>query len=181
MLQLYLSLVLTDEARNKVTQIYEKNYGVMMCVSEQVLGKDKNLAPDMVHNAMLKIIDKLDVLELDDDKKTRNLCITIVKNKCLDYLRSKEAKEDFIDDYDLSETKFLVDDIVVSKDNVERIKKAILSLDKRFIGVCLLKFVYEYSNKEIADLLDLNDITVRTRIERAKKKLYVALEEIRNE
>ena len=69
MLQLYLSLVLTDEARNKVTQIYEKNYGVMMCVSEQVLGKDKNLAPDMVHNAMLKIIDKLDVLELDDDKK----------------------------------------------------------------------------------------------------------------
>ncbi len=175
MLQFYLSLVLTDDDRDTVTRIYTKNYGAMMYVAENKLGDRKDAAPDMVHNAMLKIIDKLDSLDLSDDLKTRNLCITIVRNKCFDFLRSKEEKVGSLDEQSFSETEAQIDEIVISEENVAEIMDAIESLDEKYVYVCLMRFVYGYNEKEISELLDVNYNTVRSRINRARKMLYDAL------
>ena len=177
MLSFYLSLVLTDDDRNKVTEIYIRFYPVMMFVAEQKLANKKDLAGDVVHDAMLKIIDNLDMLDLSDDKKIRNLCITIVKNKCCDCLRSKDSDVVSLDEqFDIPDD-IQVEDIVVSEDNVNHIVNVIKDLDEKYIYVCLLKFVHGYSEKEISKLLDVNYSTVRSRIERARRKLMISLKE----
>lgn len=177
MLQLYLSLVLTDEEKDKITKIYEKNYGAMLYVAEQILGDRKSAASDMVHNAMLKIIDRIDSFDLSDELRTRNLCLTIVRNKCYDHLRSKQENVESLEEQNFSETEEPIDEIIVSEENVDKIMAAIESLDKKYIYVCLLRFVHGYSEKEIAELLEINYSTVRSRIKRAKKVLYDILRE----
>ena len=177
MLQFYLTLVQTDEDRDKLTRIYEKNYGTMMFVAESLLGDKRADAQDMVHNAMLKIIDKFDSLDFSDDLRTRNLCVTIVRNRCFDYLRSKDEKSVPLNEQNINVFDFQVDEIVLSEENVCRITKAIESLDEKYVGLCMLKFVHGYSEKEISELLEINYNTVRSRIERARKKLYYVLKE----
>ncbi len=175
MLSFYLSLVLTDGDRDKLTRLYEKNYGTMMFVAEKILGEKKSAAPDIVHGSILRIINNLDRLDLSDDLKTRNLCLIIVRHGCFDYLSSAVAKIETLDEDEFPETGGSVEEITVSDDSVAGIVAAIRSLDKKYVGVCMLKFVYGYGNREIAEMLGLNESTVGTRIGRARKILRATL------
>lgn len=175
MLSFYLSLVLTEEDRDKVTELYINYYPVMLYVAEQKLGKRKELASDIVHDAMLKIIDKLNLLDLSDEKKARNLCITIVKNGCCDYLRSKNSNVESLDDYHSVESELYPDEIIVSEENIDKIVDAIEALDEKYVYISRMKFVYGYTEKEISEILKINYSTVRTRIERSKQKLKMVL------
>ena len=177
MLQLYLSLTLTENDREKVTRIYTRYYGLMMFTAERILGEKKAAAPDIVHNAMLKIIDKFDVLDLSDVKRTRNLCVTIVRNKCYDYLSRKDTNSLPIEDCFDEEECVSVEEIVVSEETVDAVKRVIGSLGERYKDICIMRFVYGYKDKEIAGLLDINPETVRSRISRARKILIKAIKE----
>jgi len=50
------------------------------------------------------------------------------------------------------------------------ISKALLSLDLKYRELLILSYKFEYTNKEIADLLDLNEGTVKSRLHNAKKE-----------
>ncbi len=172
MLLFYLSLVDTDEDRSKVARIYKRYYGLMTYVAEQMLGDKKDAAPDIVHDSILKIIDRIGTLDLSDAEKTKNLCLTIVRNKCIDYLRRKDTNTLPLDDCpDEDCGDAAPDDIVVSEETVDAVFRAIGSLGEKYIDVCVMKFVYGYRDGEIAGLLGLVPETVRSRICYARKKL----------
>ena len=178
MLSFYLSLVMDEIGRDKVTRIYKRYYGLMTFVAEQTLRDKKDAAPDMVHDAMLKIIDKLDLLDLDDEKKTKSLCVIIVRNKCLDYLRRKDTKTVPLDDCDIEdESGPSAEEIVVSEDNIKKVMLAVESLGERYKDICIMKFVYGFKDGEIAELLGIVPGTVRSRINHARRVLTDALRE----
>lgn len=87
MISFYLSIIETEEDKDKVVFIYENFYSFMCYTAGQVLGQGKPEVEDAVHNAMLKIIERLDMIDITDEIKVKNLCGIIAKNIAKDHLK----------------------------------------------------------------------------------------------
>ncbi|EGT4060805.1 sigma-70 family RNA polymerase sigma factor, partial [Clostridioides difficile] len=55
---IYLSIIDSEEEKDKFEKIYEKYKKLMFYIANQIL-QDEQLSEDAVHNAFLKIIDNL--------------------------------------------------------------------------------------------------------------------------
>ncbi len=180
MISFYLSIIETEEDKDKVVFIYENFYSFMCYTAGQVLGQGKPEVEDAVHNAMLKIIERLDMIDIADEVKVKNLCGIIAKNIAKDHLKLKDNQTLMLDEtfYDLPSEDDAVDEIVIKGDTYEIILRAIRALDERYRDVCILRYVHGYKEREVAELLNISAGTVSTRIFRAKQILR---EELRGE
>ena len=177
MISLYLSIVETDEEREKVTFIYEKCYSFMYYMAKQYLGNNCDIE-DVVHNSMLKIIENLDIINTTDEKRVKNLCGVIAKNKAIDLIRSKKNNDntEFNDEVINTQSEALNPcDIVMTQEVYNLVLEKIRSLDDTYRDVCMLKYVHELKEREIALLLDLSPKTVSLRIFRGKQMLREAI------
>ncbi|MVB10008.1 hypothetical protein CAFE_06790 [Caprobacter fermentans] len=71
MLIFFLSMLETDEDKNKFTLLYEKYRKLLFYVANQIL-KDDYLSEDAVHQTFLKIIDNLEKISEVDCHKTKS-------------------------------------------------------------------------------------------------------------
>jgi len=72
---------------------------------------------------------------------------------------------------DVADDSESLEDFVLSIDFVEKLKTHIESLRPQFREVFIYKYYYEKSNREIAELLQINENTVRSRLKRARDML----------
>ncbi len=99
---------------------------------------------------------------------------------CKKYLQKKlylNIQGDEVDDFD-TDTADTGNDplyILIDKESVERITKAIKALDSKYRDVLLLKQVHKYSREEIAKYLEIPEETVKKRLVRVRKMLAQAL------
>lgn len=70
MIALYLSLIDSDESKDKFEELYLKYRRQMKIIAFKILG-DEGLAEDAVHNAFLKIISAFDKFNEIDVRKRR--------------------------------------------------------------------------------------------------------------
>ena len=173
MISYYLSIVETEEDKEKVVLIYENFYSFMCYTAGQILNHNKHDVEDAVHNAMIKLIENIDVIDLSDKQRAKNLCGIVAKNKAKDHCRLKENQTHSLDDtlYDVIEDDSNPDEIIIRKDTYDIVLKAIYALDETYRDVCILKYIHEYKEREIALILDLSPKTVSTRIYRGKQIL----------
>lgn len=99
---------------------------------------------------------------------------TMVRNRCLNYLKSIKITDDykvlemniaFVTDYTLDteeENKKII---------YRQIMKIIDTLPERMRTVVTLKFVHNYTYKEIAEELNISVNTVKTQLKRAKNRI----------
>ena len=176
MISLYLSIVETEKEKEKVTFIYEKCYSFMCYMAKQYLGNEYDVE-DVVHNSMLKIIENLDIIDIAEEKRVKNLCGIIAKNKAIDFIRSqKNNNAEFNEEIMNNQCEALdPDDIVLNQEVYHLILDKIRSLDDIYRDVCMLKYVNELNEREIALLLDLPSKTVSLRIFRGKQILREAI------
>ena len=87
MISYYLSIVETEEDKEKVVFIYENFYSFMCYTAGQILNHNKHDVEDAVHNAMIKLIENIDVIDLSDKQRAKNLCGIVAKNKAKDHCR----------------------------------------------------------------------------------------------
>ena len=173
MLSFYLSIVETDKDKEKVVFIYENYYSFMCYTAGQVLNHNKYDVEDAVHNAMLKLIENLDAIDFSDPQKTKNLCGIVAKNMARDFLKRKENQNVPLEDEvrEASAVENDPGDILLKKNTYDIILRELHSLDDKYRDVCILKYVHELKEREIAALLDINTKTVSTRIFRVKQIL----------
>ena len=176
MISFYLSIVETEEQKNKVIFIYENFFSYMSFKANQVL-KNKDDVEDVVHESMLKIIENIDIIDLSDVSRARSLCGMIAKNKAIDHCKLKDNQsislEETITEAPLEDSS--PEEIVIKEEMYNILLSAFHSLDDRYRDPCILKFLYNYKEREIALLLDLPPNTVSTRIYRGKQILREAL------
>ena len=96
---LYLSMLDTQEEKDKFTEVYEQYQHFCWYVAYQLLG-DAHLAEDAVQDAFLALTRHLDKIEDAESPKTRKFLLTIVKSKAVDILRRQhgESSVDELDD-----------------------------------------------------------------------------------
>ena len=165
-----------EKDREKAADLYRQYSSTMLYIADSIL-HDIHLAEDTVSEAFIKIINNLDKINSKDCYRTRGFVVIIVRNVAFDILRKqKRSKETMTDCYDDSipyeEANF---ENITIEEACQRIIKCIGRLSKGYPDILYLKMKFDYSNKEIAELLGISQENVKTRLSRARKALKIEL------
>lgn len=159
-------------------RVYEQNYRTMYHVALGIL-KSKEEAEDAVHSAFVKLAEKFGRYRLLPESEMTSLCVVIVKNKSLDMLRvSKSSIQSELEKVDFALFSDAVPplDAMIEKESADELVRMMHKLPEKLRLVLELKYFHEYSNGEIADILDLSKKNVEIRLYRAKKKMKEVLQ-----
>ncbi len=136
--------------------------------------KDDSLADDAVQEAFISLYLNLD--KIKESSKLKSWITKTVINKCNDIMR-KNRIYSFNSNYDTLENCFHDSN---EYDNLNRsidISNAIELLNVEDRTIIVMFYSKDYSLKEIAKILNLNENTVKTKISRIKMKIKKFLEE----
>lgn len=173
MIIFYLSMLDTEEQKNKFEDLYLTYRKLMFYIANKIL-KDDFLAEDAVHQTFIKIIEIIDKLEDVHCYKTKSYIVTMIKNQSINlYNKRKSTVTVPIEEMD----RYLSDDINPRFEEQDALTKAVIKLPTIYKEVLTLKYVQEFSNSEIAGILSISEAAVRKRLERAKAKAQQILTE----
>lgn len=168
MLLYYLSLLETDSDRLIFTQIYALHERKMYAVAKSVLHSPEK-AEDALHDAFIKVINHFETCKTIPEDELHKWLITIVKRTALDMLK-KDGRSVGFDDLSALDL-FVADDHTEDSVSFQELVEEIRALPDNYREILELKFVLEWSDKEIAETLGLNANTVRSRIMRGRELL----------
>lgn len=172
---LFLSMIETEEEKSKFVKIYEKYSNLMWYIANEIL-KDEHLAEDAVQEAFLALTRHLSQVKEADGTKTKNFMATITKSKAIDILRKKKGKyEEEFDEACIHDTQEDLLDGYIKKESLEALAAMVKRLSPIYRTVFEYKYLYELTDKEIADLLNVTPKVVNVRIFRGRKKLQELL------
>lgn len=169
----YLSALNSDEDRQLFQTLYEQNTGIMYYVALKILCNPTE-AENAVHEAFLSIAEHFEEYRIKPRKVLDSICVTIAKNKALDAFRQQKR----LTEAELEEVLTVHPDMkhnperVMERDDESRRIRRIMDRLPEILRIVLdLKYYCQYSNPEIARILDIPIKTVEMRLYRAKIKL----------
>jgi len=125
-------------------------------------------ADDVVQEAYIKLWNKRH--ELPDVKNTEAFAVIILRNTCLDYLRTTKNDYQVNYDTDIPEINSLVKEIEI-RDEANNVKKLINDLPEQQRQVLMMKHWDGYSDEEIEKITGLSAINIRVILSRARKTI----------
>ena len=130
--------------------------------------KSKEDAEDIVQNTFLKLLSKQ--ISFQDEEHIRKWLLRVAINECKNLWSSYWRKNvDFLEEikeyFATSEEK-----------DYPEIYQAVCELAPKLRVVVYLFYYEEYSSKEISEILNVKEATVRTRLTRARKLLKMEFE-----
>lgn len=144
-------------------ELMEKNSLSMYKVARGILGNDDDAA-DAIQDTILSCFEKIHTLQ--KPKYFKTWMIRILINECNQILRHYkkvqmpgEIPEAPLQDQSLAEFEF---------------KEMLNLVDEKYRIILILYYVEEYKISEIADILEMNENTVKTRMARAREELRAA-------
>ena len=184
MLPIFISAINNDSDRSFAAVLYEQHRDKVYKTVNKIL-KDEKDAEDATADTLIKIIDNIKDYYNKSEDELISIIIIIAKNTAIDkYRRNKKIafvpiiendKED-----DETEYENYADDpcnLIIEKDTYEKLYKEIVELDYEYRQIIILKLLHDYSDKEVAETLNITENNVRIRYYRAKKQLKKYLTE----
>lgn len=132
--------------------------------------KDRELAEEVTHEAYLVAFQKIHTVK--DMEKFKGWICTIALNLARDYMRKHKRVSAMDAIEQLGQNAYTVEEEVIARMERDVVKEAIGELDAHYKHVIILRYYYDLSYKDIAEKLNISSGTVKTRINRAKGKLY---------
>ena len=172
MLMLYISMIDSPEEKRKFERIYLAHRQTMYYAAFRIL-KDVHEAEDAVHQAFLRIIDRLDKINDAECHKSRAYLVVITENSAIDiYRKRKQARMVSYEEMEV----YITSNIESDYEEKDAIFLASNKLPVNYSVVLRLRYAQGHTDAEIATLLKISDDNVRQRISRAKKKLNQLLD-----
>jgi len=135
------------------------------------LSKSRQVAEDLTQETFLRAWRALDSLQNPGAAKA--WLFTILRRENARLYEKKRPVTDDIDDYSVPDTDKREPDQILER---EMLQKAMTELEPEYRDPLLLQVIGGFSGEEIAQMLDLNNNTVMTRLFRARNKLKNKLE-----
>ena len=137
-------------------------------VKHFILSKVKNtqITDDLVQETFIKIHIKLSTLK--DTSKLKSWIFSIARNTTFDYFKSTSKNIDFLTD-DIS-----IEEETHSHSEKDCLLAHIMNLDKKYRTPLFLSDIKGVKQNEIATQLNLPLSTIKSRIQRARKKITEA-------
>lgn len=172
MLQLYLQLLDTEEAKQDFTLLYGTYRKLMHWVANNIL-HDESLAEDAVHEAFLRIIKNFHKMNEILCAETRGFVVVVVRNVALNMWEKKRPEKEF---YEITEDISFGSDETADKICRKEIIDEILSLPDTMKEILFLYGYLGYNIKEIAGLLNITEQAAYKRLQRARTILAQKIE-----
>jgi len=136
------------------------------------LSKNRQVAEDLAQETFLRAWRALDSLEKPGAAKA--WLFTILRRENARRFEKYRPDTDDIDDYSVAGVEKFEPDQILER---ELVHKAMSELEPEYRDPLLLQVIGGFSGDEIAQMLDLNNNTVMTRLFRARNKLKDKLED----
>ena len=138
-------------------------------------------AKEIVQDTFLKVYRHIkDFRELEREE-TIGMIVIYTRNTSLDFLRKKARRikagtltyedDEEIKEYEIPDDQDTPEEIIINMDIRERLGKYIGLLPDSQREVILLKYYHNKKDKEIAEILNIDESAVSSRLNRAKAKL----------
>lgn len=153
----------TEEFKVKILPHYRSMYRV----AASVMKSDVETA-DIVQDAMLRLYEKRN--QLNDIVDLKSYCLYVVRNACLNIMRSRKehiASEDMVDVCSTED----IHNALEWRDMSGIVGKAMRRLPEDQLKVFRLSMYGGFSNAEIAEMLGLTQGNVRVILCRARNKI----------
>lgn len=177
MLFLCLSMLDTEEEKDKFTRIYEKYRQLMFYVANRVLN-DEDLAEDALQEAFIRVAKNIHRINEEDEPKTRGFLTIIVKNVAVTMLRktSREIPDDiFLSEHQDDST---APDVIAEENDTRRhLMAAIARLSTEHREILELVYLHDLKITKAAEICGIMPVTARKRLQRAKAEMRKYLEE----
>lgn len=173
MLIVYLSMLETDEDKNKFEELYLKYRQNMYAVAYSILHNTED-SEDAVHTAFLNVAENFSKIKQIPSKDIKAYLVIVVRNSSINIYRKNEKKTE----HEQSITEY---DIPFDIDFFERLEydeliKIISELPETSKEIIFLCFLEKFNTDEISKMLNITHNAVRKRIRYAKKLLFQSLE-----
>ncbi len=130
-------------------------------------------AEDLAQETFIKAYKKIDTLK--DHKKAKSWLYSIARNTVIDFFRKNKNKEITLSDALLESvaktTTAAFQEKAISNEISKELDRCIDRLVKEDRAIVRLLYYEGFSYKEIADLLNINENTLKSRLHRARKVL----------
>ena len=167
MLPIYLAMLDGEEEKNKFESLYLTYRKLMFHVANGILN-DEGLAEDAVYQAFLKILENFDKVGEISCHKTRSYVVIIVRNAAINMYNSRKRHSAV----PIEEAAFCAAEEKLERtDDLDSLAEAVLKLPAIYKDALKLKYIQEFSNAEIAEMLDISEAAIRKRLERARRML----------
>ena len=132
--------------------------------------KDESLAADIVQQVFIKLYYRIDQFKNNSSLYTWLYRITI--NECKSQLNSWSFRKIFFtNELPEEKAKANVENNILENELEDEIYNEILKLEVKYRIPIILHYYQELKIKEIAEILDSNENTIKTRLYRARNKL----------
>ncbi|MDR1320005.1 MAG: sigma-70 family RNA polymerase sigma factor [Gracilibacteraceae bacterium] len=165
------STPLSAEAKLKLEALYVKYHARLIKYAGTIL-QNRYSAEDAVHQSFAKLLGRAAADRLNGAEPDALLFI-VTKHTCLDILRTKRMNNKALDSLgETSEEGGLPEDIIARRESYDEVVQSLKGMGENYYNVMVLRYVYGFNEREIADLLPISYENVRACVHRAKK--YVA-------
>ena len=134
------------------------------------LCRDRELAADLVQETLLRAWKALDSLR--DEAAAKGWLITILRRELARHYERARPPGIELEKVALADTRPGLDDDA----ELAVVRRHIAALDEEYREPLIMQVMLGFSVEEIADVMELKQATVLTRLFRARKKLAVALD-----
>ena len=134
------------------------------------LTSDEEIAQDLVQETFLKLIINIEKFDVKGTAKFSTYLMKIARNCYLDYLRKKQRISSEVDIETISDA-ISIEDKIEKKEELNRVLEELEQLPFEQAQAIKMKYLEEYSLKEIANKMGTKSITIKSRIYEGKKRL----------
>lgn len=183
-------MTLSEEGQNRVLSLWQESCAALLRYAKKELGQTAPSweAEDIVSDAFERLMIRYERYENLTDEQIKSLLIRTVRNLSVDAYRrrkrlpvplsvSEPDGDDAPDSLLRNPENRTPEEIVVSEDNIRRMKAMIRSLTPALRDVLEMRLIEDRTNGEIAEELGIPEAVVRQRFSRARKALKNKWEE----
>lgn len=156
--------------------LYNDYFGIMYITSYKIV-EDDGIARDLVHDSILKLIDKIDLLREFECCILASYVVSTVRNTTLNYIKKRNRAsgntffglDDDISDSITDSAPYTIDQIIKKETNGSLVA-AINELPEKQRDLLISKYFLGKSDDEIGSDMGINPKNIRTYIMRARNK-----------
>jgi len=162
-------------AFNKLVQAYQIP---VYNLTYRMLGNAQE-AEDAAQETFLRAYKRLSTYQ--PDKKFSNWILSIASHYCIDLLRRRRFQWLSVEDDPvmavLSSDDEAPDDVALRRERAEEVRTLLERLEPSYRAPLVLRYWHDLSYREIAEMLELSEPAVKTRLHRARLQMAALLEE----
>jgi len=174
-----LMLAISNGDKRAFDELYARYSGPLLGYFMRMLWRDREKSEDFVHDLFAKIVQKPEYF--DTSRSFKTWVYSVANNMCKNEYKKQEVRKGMsngLDNhYTLSDKNSNVMNEVQDHFFQEAFQKSLVELDEKHKEAFSLRHLEGLSIKEIAEVLDINEGTVKSRLFYATKYLAESLKD----